>query len=137
MKRTLALAIAVVLSTPFLSLAQRPDGAILQSAERAALGMELQADDTGGGRSRGRTRAGIVMIVAGAALTTSIKRTETCIRRVCTRETTWLKEAGYSGIGLAAAGVLLATVWSDAPANRHVDFAVAPDRIQVGKTIGF
>ena len=77
------------------------------------------------------------MIIAGAGLMTGIKRTESCRGGVCTRKTEWIKATGYPGIGLAVAGVLLTTVWSDVPANPHLDIAVTPDSIQVGKTFGF
>ena len=137
LKRTLALAIAVALATPIAGLAQHPEGVILQSAERAAVGMELQSDGSGSRRSRGRTWAGLVMIAAGGALATAVKRTETCSGDICTSETEWYKPLSYPGIGMAVTGVLLATVWSDAPANAHIDLAVTPDRIQVGKTFGF
>ena len=55
----------------------------------------------------------------------------------CTSETEWYKPLSYPGIGIAVTGVLLATVWSDAAANAHIDLAVTPDRIRVGKTFGF
>ena len=137
LKRTLALAIAVALATPIAGLAQQPEGVILQSAERAAVGMELQSDASGSRRSRGRTWAGLVMIAAGGALATAVKRMETCSGDTCTSETEWYKPLSYPGIGMVVTGVLLATVWSDAPANAHIDLAVTPDRIQVGKTFGF
>ena len=139
MKRTLASAIVVALATPIAGLAQQPEGAILESAERAAVGMELQSDASGSRRSRGRTRAGLVMIAAGGLLATAIKRSKTCSGDpwTCTSETQWYKPLSYPGIGIAVTGVFLATVWSDVPANAHVDLAVTPDRIHVGKTFGF
>ena len=120
-------------------MAQQPEGAILESAERAAVGMELQSDASGSRRSRGRTRAGLVMIAAGGLLATAIKRSKTCSGDpwTCTSETQWYKPLSYPGIGIAVTGVFLATVWSDVPANAHVDLAVTPDRIHVGKTFGF
>ena len=38
-----------------------------------------------------------------------------------------------AAVGLIGTGVLLATVWSDVPANA-IDFGMAPGRVQVGKT---
>ena len=38
--------------------------------------------------------------------------------------------------GLLGTGILLATVWSDVPANA-IDFRIAPGRFQVGKSFGF
>ena len=137
MKRTLVLLIAVVLATPIVGLAQQADEGIFRSVERKALGMALRSEDSGRRRSRGRTRAGVTMIAVGAGLMTGIKRTESCVASVCTRKTEWIKATGYPGIGLAVAGVLLATVWSDVPANPHIDIAVTPDGIRVGKTFGF
>ena len=75
MEKRTTLALALALATPIAGLAQQPEGVILQSAERAAVGMELQSDASGSRRSRGRTWAGLVMIVAGGALATAVKRT--------------------------------------------------------------
>ncbi len=138
-KRTLALAIAATLATPIAGSAQPPEGVVLQSAERAAVGMELQSNAAGRRRSRGRTWAGLVMIASGAVLATAVKRTETCggDPGTCAIETEPFKALSYPGIGMAVTGVLLATVWSDVPASPHVDFAVTPDRIRIGKTFGF
>lgn len=77
------------------------------------------------------------MITTGAALISGIKRTESCRDYVCTRKTEWIKSTGYPGIGLAVTGVLFTTVWSGVPANPHIDIAVTPDGIQIGKTFGF
>ena len=137
MKRILALAIAVALAAPVAGLAQPTEDVILRSAERAAVGMELQSGAPGNRRSRSRTWSGMVMIAAGAVLTTAVKRTETCSGGSCTREEERYKPLIYTGSGLAVAGALLVSVWSDVPANPHVDFAMTPDRIQVGKTFGF
>ena len=137
MKTILALAIAVALATPVAGFAQPTEEVILRSAERAAAGMELQSGAPGNRRSRGRTWSGMVMIAAGAVLTTAVTEARVCSGGSCTREERPYKPAAYAGIGLAVAGVLLATVWSDIPANPHVDFAVTPNRIQVGKTFGF
>ena len=41
-----------------------------------------------------------------------------------------------AAVGLIGAGVMLATVWAEVPANA-VDFRVTHDRIEVGKTFGF
>jgi len=139
LKTTPALALAVALATPIPGSAQQPEGVILQSAERAAVGMALQSDASGRRRSRGRTWAGLVMIAAGSVLATAVKRSETCSGdpRTCTTETEPYKPVRYSGVGMAVTGVLLATVWSDVPASARFDLAVTPDRIHVGKTFGF
>ena len=139
MKRTLSLAIAAALATPIAGLAQQQPE-ILQSAERAALGMELPPSDASDNRrSMRRTWAGIKMIAAGALLA-SVSANETrrsCSGGSCTSETKSYKPLAYPGVALAVTGGLLATVWSDVPANRHIDFMVTADRIQVGKTFGF
>ena len=136
-KTTRALALAVALATPIPGSAQQPEGDILQSAERAAVGIALQSDPSGRRRSRGRTWSGMVMIAAGAVLTTAVTETRVCSGGSCTREERPYKPVAYAGIGLAVAGALLVSVWSDVPANPYIDFAVTPDRIQVGKTFGF
>lgn len=136
-KRTLVLMTAVVLATPIVSLAQQADEGIFRSVERKALAMELRSEGAGSRRSGGRTWTGVAMIAAGVALTTAKKTTEACRGGVCTYRTEWIKSAGHPGMGLAVAGVLLATVWSDVPANPHLDVAVTPDGVQVGKTFGF
>lgn len=137
LKKTLALAIPVALATPVAGLAQQPDGVILQSAERAAVGMELQTGATRSWRSRSRTWAGLIMIAGGAVLMSGKKETVRCTGGDCVSETERYKALVYPGIGLAVTGVLLATVWSDIPPNPHIDFAVTPNRIEVGKTFGF
>ncbi len=137
LKTTRTLALAVTLATPIPGLAQQPQGAILQSAERAAVGMELQSGATRSWRSRSRTWAGMIMIAGGAVLMSGKKETVRCTGGDCVSETERYEALVYPGIGLAVTGVLLATVWSDVPANPHVDFAVTPDRIEVGKTFAF
>ncbi len=138
LKKILAPAVvAVVLATPVAGSAQPPHGAILPSAERAAVGMELQSGATRSWRSRSRTWAGMIMIAGGAVLMSGKKETVRCTGGDCVSETERHKALVYPGIGLAVTGVLLATVWSDIPANPHVDFAVTPDRIEIGKTFGF
>ena len=77
------------------------------------------------------------MIAGGALLATAKQTTSSCTGGSCTSETEWYKPLGYPGVALAVTGVLLATLWSDVPARPHIDFAVTPDRIQVGKTFGF
>ena len=137
LKTMLAPAIAAVLATPVAGSAQPPQGGILPSAERAAAGMALQTGVTRNWRSRSRTWAGMIMIAGGAVLMSGKKETVRCTAGDCVSETERYKALVYPGIGLAVTGVLLATVWSDVPANPHIDFAATPDRIQVGKTFGF
>ena len=137
LKKMLAPAIAAVLATPVAGSAQPPQGGILPSAERAAVGMELQSGVTRNWRSRSRTWAGMIMIAGGAVLMSGKKETVRCTGGDCVSETERYKPLVYPGIGLAVTGVLLVTVWSDIPANPHIDFAVTPNRIEVGKTFGF
>ena len=138
LKKILAPAVvAAVLATPVAGSAQPRQGTILPSAERAAAGMALQTGVTRNWRSRSRTWAGMIMIAGGAVLMSGKKETVRCTGGDCVSETERYKALVYPGIGLAVTGVLLATVWSDVPANPHIDFAVTPDRIQVGKTFGF
>ncbi|MCY4507561.1 MAG: hypothetical protein OXG35_11465 [Acidobacteria bacterium] len=136
-KKILVPAIAAALATPVAGLAQPPQGVIIQSAERVAVGVELQSGATRSWRSRSRTWAGMIMIAGGAVLMSGKKETVRCTGGDCVSETERYKALVYPGVGLAVTGVLLATVWSDVPANPHIDFAVTPGRIQVGKTFGF
>ena len=137
MKRTLALAVAVALAAPVAGLAQPTEEVILRSAERATVGMELQAGAPGNRRSRRRTWTGMVMIASGVVLTTAVERTRVCAGGSCTVEEQWYKPVAYPGIGLAVAGALLVSMWSNVPASPRIDFAVTPNRVQVGKTFGF
>ena len=101
---------------PVVSLAQLLEGAILQSAERAAAGLELQSEASGNRRSRGRTWAGLVMIATGAALASATKRTVSWSGGVRVSETKdWYEPIACPGIAVAVTGVLLATIWSDVP----------------------
>ena len=52
-------------------------------------------------------------------------------------ETTWYKPLGFTGIGIATAGVLLATVWSDVPVMRNMTIAQTRGGVQVGASFGF
>lgn len=131
---SLALVIAGSLLTPVTSFAQTPDEGILQAAERATVGMELQADASGRRRSPIRTGVGIGMVAAGVGLATA-QGCYVSIDTDCVREPAWYERV--PGVAVAAGGVLLATVWSDVEALSSVDVAVAPDRVHVGKTWGF
>ena len=41
------------------------------------------------------------------------------------------------GAGVAVVGVLFATIWSDVPVARDLDFTAAPGRVTVRRTFGF
>ena len=77
-----------------------------------------------------RTWGGVAMIAGGSILATA--REKVCFAvvgfgvAVAGCETTWHKPLGFTGIGVAAAGVLLATVWSDVPVMRNM--TVVPKR---------
>ena len=134
MKKLLALVLAGAIVTPITSFAQTPDEGILQAAERATVGMELQADTSGRRRSTIRTGIGIGMVAAGIGMATA----QGCYIRIdtdCVREPVWQERV--PGVALVVGGVLLATVWSDVETLSAVDVAVAPDRVHVGKTWGF
>ena len=133
MKKLLALVIAGGIVTLVTGIAQTPDEGILQKAESAAVGLELQADASGR-RSTIRTGIGIGMVAAGIGMATA----QGCYIRIdtdCVREPAWHERV--PGVALVVGGVLLATVWSDVEALSAVDVAVAPDRVHVGKTWGF
>ena len=97
----------------------------------------IDSDASGNRRSMARTWTGVSMIAVGGLFATARTKASMCISGSCTTKTTWIKSTGSLGVGLAAGGVLLATVLSDVPVNRHIDLAVTPDRIQVGKTFKF
>ena len=81
-------------------------------------------------RSMGRTWAGIAMIGGGTVL--ALSGEETCAAvsgfgvTVSACETTWHKPLGFTGIGVATAGILLATVWADVPALKNVSVGIDP-----------
>ena len=92
-------------------------------------------------RSMARTWGGVAMIAGGSILATA--REEVCFAVVgfgvavggC--ETTWHKPLGFTGIGVAAAGVLLATVWSDVPVMRNMTVVPKRGGVQVGASFRF
>ena len=93
-------------------------------------------------RSMARTWGGVAMIAGGVILATT--REEQCVvligfgSVIAGCETTWYKPLGFTGIGLATTGALLATVWSDVPVMRNM--TIAPTRrggVRVGASFGF
>ena len=84
----------------------------------------------------GRTWGGVALMVGGLLVPV---QTETCVVLFgsggCVKETYALGVA--IAVGMIGSGLLLATVWSDIPANPSIDFAVSPDRVQVGKSFGW
>ncbi len=129
--------VMALLGVPTLALAtEQPD--ILASAERSAVRFAVeQADDEEPARRRSmaRTWGGVALI--GVGLIMPIQQ-ETCATlfglSACVTE--MYTPGVVAAVGLIGAGVMLATVWADVPANA-VNLRVAPDRIEVGKTFGF
>lgn len=129
--------VVAVFGVPALALAtEQPD--ILASAERAAV--RLAAEQAGDEeparrRSMARTWGGVALI--GVGLVIPIQQ-EKCaaIFGISACVTEMYTPGVVAAVGLIGAGVMLATVWADVPANA-VDLRVAPDRIEIGKTLGF
>ena len=110
-----AFILVIALLAPTVAVAQ--DLGIRASAERLAEEMVLQANSGGQTRrSMGRTWAGIALIAGGSFLATRTE--ETCIPGVviagvsvpgrCGLDKQWNKRTGALGLGMSAAGVLLA-----------------------------
>ena len=55
--------------------------------------------------------------------------------KLCDRE--WHKPIGGAGIGVAAAGALLATVWAHVPDRRGPSVDFRPGRMSVAKSLEF
>lgn len=129
--------VVAVFGVPALALAtEQPD--ILASAERAAV--RFAAEQAGDEeptrrRSMARTWGGVALI--GVGLVIPIQQ-EKCaaIFGISACVTEMYTPGVVAAVGLIGAGVMLATVWADVPANA-VDLRVAPDRIEIGKTLGF
>lgn len=140
MFRTIVLALVLSVASLVPSPARAADEpTILEAANTAAVrfAAEQQADDEPARRrSMGRTWGGVALI--GVGLIMPVQQ-ETCVTLFGV-EAGCVTEAYTPGIaaavGLIGTGVLLATVWSDVPANA-IDFGIAPGRVQVGKTFGF
>ncbi len=92
-------------------------------------------------RSMARTWGGVALIAGGAVLA-SVQQ-EVCVvgfgflAGLSGCETSWHKPLGFTGIGIATVGVLLATVWSDVPVMRNMTVAPTRGGIEVGASFGF
>ena len=120
------------------------DDGVLEAAERAmaaasaGAGVALQEVEPRR-RSMKRTWGGVGLIASGI-LTATRNYDKTCrTRRGSPRmcETKRPAVAIGAGIGMAALGVLLTTVWSDAPVARSVDVSATPHGFGIAKTFGF
>ena len=129
--------VVAVFGVPALALAtEQPD--ILASAERATVrfAAEQSGDEAPARRrSMARTWGGVALI--GVGLVMPIQQ-EKCaaIFGISACVTEMYTPGVVAAVGLIGAGVMLATVWADVPANA-IDLQVAPDRIEIGKTLGF
>ena len=82
----------------------------------------------------GRTWAGVALI--GVGLIMPVQH-ETCVtlfgvKAGCVTEA--YTPGIAAAVGLIGTGVLLATVWSDVPANT-IEFGIAPSRVQIGEDV--
>ena len=113
------------------------------------LGMPLvaTAEETAPQTSQERTRSmartwGGVGLIAGGAILASVQK-EVCVigfgflSGLSGCVTSWHKPLGFTGIGVATLGVLLATVWSDVPVMRNMTVAPTRGGVQVGASFGF
>lgn len=154
MKRV-AVAAVVVCVLGQAAVAAGGRNTIREAAERAAREVGLEASAThlelvgpaaGRRRSTSRTLAGILLMGVGTPVLVVGLSAEHARGRVCFRDdcVTIEVDTGGAGYGVAAmggalviSGALLATVWSDVPILNSLDFSVAPQRLQVGRTFGF
>lgn len=104
------------------------EAAVEAAAEEAEAVQQGQARQ----RSMARTWGGVGLILAGLVVPVGVKREAFGQSR-----TEYHPGGVVVAVGLVGAGVMLATVWADVPANPSIDFAVTPDRVQVGKTFSF
>ena len=106
---------------------------LMESAKRAAVRFAVEQSDEEPVRRRSmaRTWGGVGLIVAGLVVPVGVERGIGTYKR-----TEYHPGGVLVAAGLVGAGVMLATVWSDVPAN-SVDFGVAPGRVRVGKTFGW
>ncbi len=123
--------------------APRHEGTIVASAVRAVATLQTEAEEPARRRSMARTWTGVALIGGGAAIAVAYGGQPSCVTE---RAPGYYYEAcNYDsdddpalmvGSALAAVGLLLATMWSDVPANA-IEVSVAPGRVRVGKTFGF
>lgn len=140
MHRNMTLGVAFLIAVPAHALAADALG-LRESAERTAVRFATEQQDDGPERRRsmGRTWSGVGLIVAGSVvgLAMPVQR-EACVTTVfasaCAKETN--TGAVIAALGLITAGVGLATVWSDVPAN-SINVGLAPGRFHVATTLGF
>ena len=134
-----ALILVIAMLVPTIVAAQ--DLGIRASAERLAEEIEIQANSGGETRrSMGRTWTGIALIAGGSFLATRTE--ETCIPNVviagisvpgrCGLDKRWNKRTGAIGLGMAGAGALLATIWSEVPLARRATVAAMPGELSIG-----
>ena len=93
-------------------------------------------------RSMARTWGGAATIAGGAILAATAQQAVCVVDfgllgGFARCETTWYKPLGFTGIGIATAGVLLATVWSDVPVMRNMTIAPTRGGAMVGASFGF
>lgn len=119
------------------------DDGVLEAAERAmaaaSIGAGVALQDVEPPRSMKRTWGGVGLIAGGTLLATRTyhKTCRTVGGSPWTCETKRPAVAIGAGIGVAALGVLLTTVWSDAPVARSVDVSATPHGFGIAKTFGF
>ena len=141
MRIVVLFAVCSVLLAAVPATAQQPSSSaplLEQALSRAAF---LQPE-LGRERSTARTWIGAVMatfgglsMIGAAASDCADNKVLAALADVPTCGQLW----GVFGLGagLTVSGVLLATIWSDVPVARDLNFAAAPGRVTVGRTFGF
>lgn len=119
------------------------EGPIVSSAVRAVATLQAEAEAPARRRSMARTWTGVALLGGGAAIAFAYGGQPSCVTETapgyryeaCSYDSDD-DPALMVGSGLAVVGLLLATMWSDVPANA-IGVSVAPGRVTVGKTFGF
>lgn len=128
-----ALTVVTSLVAPGMAAAADTAPGILNSAEAAAIrfATEQADEEPARRRSMARTWGGVGLIVAGLVVPVGVERGIGTYKR-----TEYHPGGVLVAAGLVGAGVMLATVWSDVPAN-SVGFTPLPGGGRIGASFGF
>ena len=102
----------------------------------------IQQPDQERVRSTGRTWTGVSLLAGGGVMAAYYGASSCATERVFgvlldVRPCSQAAALIWTGIGMATAGALLATVWSDVPVVRNLTVAPTRGGVQVGAAFGF